>query len=48
VIDLGTRATYFAPDDTHDELHAGTINNSIRCTGQRFDAESNLMVGENR
>jgi RHS repeat-associated protein len=48
VIDPGTDATYFTSDDTYDEMHAGAINNSIRYTGQRFDAESNLMYYKNR
>jgi RHS repeat-associated protein len=48
VIDPGTDTTYFTSDDTYDEMHAGSINNSIRYTGQRFDAESNLMYYKNR
>jgi RHS repeat-associated protein len=48
VIDPGTDATYFTSDDTYDELHPGAINNAIRYTGQRFDAESGLMYYKNR
>jgi RHS repeat-associated protein len=56
VIEPGTDETYFTSDDTYDEMGAGgfpgseggTINNSIRYTGQRFDAESNLMYYKNR
>jgi RHS repeat-associated protein len=56
VIGPGTDETYFTSDDTYDEMGAGgflgseggTINNSIRYTGQRFDAESNLMYYKNR
>jgi RHS repeat-associated protein len=43
VIDPGTDATFFTRDDTH----AGSINNSVCYTGQRFDEESNLMAGKN-
>jgi RHS repeat-associated protein len=48
VIDPGIDATYFTSDDTYDELHPGAISNSIRYTGQRFDAESGLMYYKNR
>jgi hypothetical protein len=34
--------------DPRDEMAAGTIDDSIRDTGQCLDAESNLVVGENR
>src|SRR5690606_4875586 len=47
-IDPGTDSTYFTSDDTYDELHPGAINNAIRYTGQRFDAESGLMYYKNR
>jgi RHS repeat-associated protein len=50
VINKGSDATYFTSDDTYSEFPfaPGTINNSIRYTGQRFDAESNLMYYKNR
>jgi RHS repeat-associated protein len=48
VIDPGTDTTYFTSDDTYDELAPGAIDNSIRYTGQRFDAESGLMYYKNR
>jgi RHS repeat-associated protein len=48
VIEPGTDTTYFTSDDTYAELAAGAINNSIRYTGQRFDAESGLMYYKNR